>query len=84
MDKIKYIIVIILATGLINTAIAQQTTNQQKKTKIIERERLETAVAEAREAAESERLKRLEGKRLEALKKIKEREAAMYKKKKEK
>ena len=30
MDKIKYIMVIILATGLINTAIAQQTTNQQK------------------------------------------------------
>ncbi|EIQ4653852.1 TPA: hypothetical protein J1492_002195 [Escherichia coli] len=86
MDKIKYIMVIILATGLINAAIAQQTTNQQKNLKLIERERLEAEVAKAeeREAAESEKLKRLEEKRLEALKKIQEREAAMYKKKKEK
>ncbi|BEC88487.1 hypothetical protein VEE61_15670 [Escherichia coli] len=56
MGKIKYIMVTILTTGLITTAIAQQTTNQQRNLKIIERERLEAAVAkaEARKAAEAE------------------------------
>ncbi|WP_044790287.1 hypothetical protein [Escherichia coli] len=55
MGKIKYIMVTILTTGLITTAIAQQTTNQQRNLKIIERERLEAAVAkaEARKAAEA-------------------------------
>ncbi|MCH6244403.1 nucleolar 14 family protein [Escherichia coli] len=50
MNKIKYIIVTILATGLITTSIAQQTTNQQRNLKIIERERLEAAVTKAVEA----------------------------------
>ena len=50
MNKIKYIIVTILATGLITTSIAQQTTNQQRNLKIIERERLEAAVSKAVEA----------------------------------
>ncbi|MEA0445478.1 hypothetical protein SNB59_02095, partial [Escherichia coli] len=44
------IIVTILATGLITTSIAQQTTNQQRNLKIIERERLEAAVTKAVEA----------------------------------
>ena len=59
MGKIKYIMVTILTTGLITTAIAQQTTNQQRNLKIIERERLEAAVAkaEARKAAEAEAAK---------------------------
>ncbi|EKS1136692.1 hypothetical protein QA429_004731, partial [Escherichia coli] len=38
------------ATGLITTAIAQQTTNQQRNLQIIERERLEAAVTKAVEA----------------------------------
>ena len=63
MGKIRYIMVTILATGLITTAIAQQTTNQQRNLQIIERERLEAAVAKA---AESEKLKQLEEERLEA------------------
>ncbi|HBB7784371.1 TPA: hypothetical protein KCM88_004520 [Escherichia coli] len=89
MGKIKYIMLTMLATGLMTTAIAQQTTNQQRKLKIIERERLEAAVkkTEAKKAAaeaESERLKQLEGERLEALKKIKEREVIIYKNNKEK
>ncbi|HCP8087775.1 TPA: hypothetical protein OFX62_003221 [Escherichia coli] len=50
MNKIKYIIVTILATGLITTSIAQQTTNQQRNLKIIERERLEAAVTKAVES----------------------------------
>ncbi|ELO5119435.1 hypothetical protein QNZ15_003256 [Escherichia coli] len=50
MGKIKYIMVTILATGLITTAIAQQTTNQQRNLQIIERERLEAAVTKAVEA----------------------------------
>lgn len=53
MDKIKYIMVTILATGLITTAIAQQTTNQQRNLQIIERERLEAAVAKAAKEAEA-------------------------------
>ncbi|MGX4122477.1 hypothetical protein [Escherichia coli] len=88
MGKIKYIMLTMLATGLMTTAIAQQTTNQQRKLKIIEREKLEAAVkkTEAKKAAEaeSERLKQLEGERLEALKKIKEREVIIYKNNKEK
>ncbi|HBE5162791.1 hypothetical protein ACRW59_16370 [Escherichia coli] len=54
MGKIKYIMVIILATGLITTAIAQQTTNQQRNLKIIERERLEASVEKAVEARKIE------------------------------
>ncbi|MCB6151847.1 hypothetical protein H5C53_008110 [Escherichia coli] len=54
MGKIKYIMVTILATGLITTAIAQQTTNQQRNLKIIERERLEAAVKKAVEARKIE------------------------------
>lgn len=50
MGKIKYIMLTMLATGLMTTAIAQQTTNQQRNLKIIERERLEAAVTKAVEA----------------------------------
>ncbi|HGF3848377.1 TPA: hypothetical protein ACF4OU_003704 [Escherichia coli] len=82
MGKIKYIMVTILATGLITTAIAQRTTNQQRNLEIIERERLEASVEKAAEseklkqleeereasAAEAERLKQLEKERLERMK----------------
>lgn len=75
MGKIKYIMVTILTTGLITTAIAQQTTNQERNLKIIEKERLEATVAKAARKAEAAEAAKEAAKEAEAAEKLREKQA---------